>query len=123
MFFKGGLVSVLLSLSSMCFAVQSWENAKVKQVIMHDNGSDNYKGVVQVIMHSKMPDDALPQSNCVASPSYYKARFAIDLARDTGNAMYTAVMAAFMANKDITVTVNNKCVDGMAVVRNIYINH
>ncbi len=119
---KGSFILALLFLSNMCFAVQSWENAKIKQIITHDNGSDNYKGVVQVIMHTNMPDDALPNSSCMASPSYYKARFVIDLSRDTGSAMYTAVLAAFMANKDVTVTVNDKCVDGMALVRNIYID-
>ena len=88
---------------------------------MHDNDSAEYKGLVHVIMPTEMPADALPNPSCITS-SAYKSRFVIDLSRESGDKMYSTVLAAFMADMPVTITVNNRCVEGIPIVRNIYLN-
>lgn len=118
--FKLVLLSLCFLYSSSCFAIPSWENAKIKQIITHDNGTAGYKGVIHVIMHTDMPDTAVPASGCMAYP-VYKSRFIIDLSRDTGSALLSTALAAYMGGKDVTVTVNDLCAEGIPLVRNIYL--
>ncbi len=114
-FFRVLLIGMLVSVN--VFAARSWEDAGIKQILVHDNGSSSYPGLVNVYMHTDMEPTTVP--SCVTNAAY-KSHFAIDLSRSGAQAQYSMLLALDMAGKDVTIAVNNACVEGIPLIRNIY---
>lgn len=109
---------IILFLScSSCFAVDAWQNAQIKRILVHDNGSANYPGLVNVYMYTDMASSV---PSCVSSQPYH-SHFAIDLSRPGAQAMYSTLLAAYMANIPVNIEINSTCAEGIALLRNIYV--
>ncbi|MFL0803281.1 MAG: hypothetical protein K6L81_06160 [Agarilytica sp.] len=90
-------VLVVISIfSGNVFAARSWENADIKQILVHDNGSSDYAGLVHVYMHTDMAPNSVP--SCVTSAGY-KSDFVVDLSRPGADAQYSLLLASYMAGK------------------------
>ena len=110
--------SIIAFLSDSICAGHAWNSVKIKRVLVHDNGSSNYSGIVHIYMDTDMPDENVP--SCLTQ-DIYKSHFAINLSRSGANAQYTAILAAYMADKYVIIDVNNSCIEGIPELRNIYI--
>ncbi len=108
---------VAFAVSVNAFSARSWENVKVKQILAHDNGSSNYPGLINVYMHTEMESSTVP--SCVTNAAY-KSNFAIDLSRPGAEAQYSLLLASYMAGKTVTISVNNSCIEGIPLIRNVY---
>ena len=92
----------------------NWVRGAIDQVLAHDDGTENFGGQIHVIMKSDM---VYPPS-CV-NQEYYMKYFVIDLSRNPANAQYSMILGAKLANRTITVYLNDSCIDGVAKARNI----
>lgn len=115
---KKAIISLLLGMSAATtFAASAWVDSSAEKILVHDNGSDNYAGLVNVYMGSDMDQ----VSECVSQPAY-KSHFAIDLSRPGAEAQYSLLLAAHIAGKKMTIDINtNKCAEGIPLVRNIFV--
>lgn len=104
-----------LSISCLAQSGNAWVDADVAEVLVHDNGESDYAGRV----HVKMVDGMSWQPDCIGDSTYYNKSFVIDLSRAPGQYQYSLLLAAKLAGKKITVQVNQRCISGIALVRNV----
>jgi hypothetical protein len=63
-------------------------------------------------------------ANMTYTPSCHTAsaqRFIVDLSRAPGKAQYAMLLAANMAGRNVTVALNETCIGGVALIRNVNI--
>lgn len=118
------MVKLLLITFSLLVSVTAsaahWNDQQIKKILVHDNGSSEYAGVVHVYMMIPLPDNAVP--SCITSDSY-KYDFAIDLSRGAAQAQYSTILAASISGKNISVSVNSSCIEGIPAIRNVIISN
>ena len=94
------------------FAAASWFNSPIQWAIVQDNGSPGHAGIVVV----QMPTNQLYTPGCQTTQFN---RFIIDLSRPAGKSQYAMLLAANTAGRNITVSLNEACLEGLSLLRNI----
>lgn len=110
----GRIIAVALAatLASPAFAAASWFNSPIQWAIVQDNGSVNHGGIVVV----QMPSNQLYTPGCQTTQLN---RFIIDLSRPAAKSQYAMLLAANLANRSVTISLNDACLEGLALLRNI----
>ena len=113
MLIKRTVATVLIALlATPTFATNSWVNTAIQQLIVQDGGTPSHPGLVVVIM----PANSAYLPSCHTGPV---TRFAVDLGRPAGKSQYAMLLAANVAKHNVTIAVNESCVDGYALLRNV----
>lgn len=107
-----------ISVASQAQNGNAWANASIGEILVHDSGANDYSGRVHIKMTTEM--NWIP--DCIGGSSYYKKSFAIDLSRPAGQYQYSMLLAAKLADKNVTVQLNQNCIAGIAVVRNVSVS-
>jgi len=94
------------------FAGGSWANTPIEWAIVQDGGSANHPGVVVV----QMPTN---QSGTTSCQSAQLNRFIIDLSRPASKAQFAMLLAANATGRNVTITLNDSCLESLGLLRNI----
>jgi hypothetical protein len=105
-----GVVSAFLT--GTVFADNSWINTPIQTMIVQDQGTPSHPGIVIVIM----PTNQLYTPSCQTT---LFTRFVIDLSRPASKAQYAMLLAANVAKQNVTIALNESCLEGYALLRNV----
>jgi hypothetical protein len=110
----GRIIVALLAASAAApvFAAASWFNSPITTAIVQDNGNAGHAGIVVVVM----PSNQLYTPGCQTASF---DRFIIDLSRPASKAQYAMLLAANAAGRNVTISLNEACHEGLALLRNI----
>ena len=111
------LLSMLITTSA--HAANAWVDTKIVSILVHDNGTEGYAELAYVRMSSNMAESERP--TCVTNSAYH-SQFVVDFSRPVAQAQYSMLLSANLANKKVTVQVNQICAEGVAVIRNVNIS-
>ena len=106
------LIAALLSVPAL--AAASWTNSQITFVLVQDGGTPSDTGIVIV----QMPTDAAYLPSCHTAAT--RNRVIIDLSRAPAKAQLALLLANQAAGGNIGIDVNETCLQGVALVRNIY---
>lgn len=101
-----------VSFTAPVFAAAAWFNSPILTAIVQDNGTPGHAGIVVVIM----PTNQLETHPCQTT---YLDRFIIDLSKPASKAQYAMLLAANAAGRNVTISLNGSCLEGLALLRNI----
>jgi hypothetical protein len=114
---SGFFIVILMLLSVNSFSANAWVAIQINEILIHDDATSDFNGRVHVKMMTEMEGE--PPA-CVDAT--LKKYFAIDLSRNASSSQYSALLAAKIAGKAVTVQINQACVPGgIAIVRNVTI--
>ena len=111
------LILILLLFNNSAFGANAWVDEQINQILVHDDGSENFSGQVHVTMMSEM--SWIPA--CVNTNAYKKI-FVLDLSRGAASAQYSTLLAAKISGKPVTIQINDACINGLAMLRNVSIS-
>jgi hypothetical protein len=109
---KAAACLIVMVPSMPLFAAASWVNGALDLVLVQDGGTPGHQGIVVVIM----------QTNSAYLPSCHTAplnRALVDLSRPAGKSQFAVLLAADAAGRSVNVDLNETCVEGYALIRNV----
>lgn len=110
---RAAFVSVLgLALVPQAGAENSWTDSRVTRLVAHDDGSANTSGLIAVYMPSAMA--WVPACHVGATNKFF-----VDLSRNPSKAQYAMLLAAATSQQTVTIALNNSCISGVALLRNV----
>jgi hypothetical protein len=107
---------MMIGASGPIFAANSWSASAIQDVLVQDNGTTNATGLVQVTMPTSMT--YVPSCHTASLNIFY-----IDLSRAPSEAQYAMLLSAFATGQSVTIALNESCIGGVALLRNVDISH
>ena len=98
------------------FAAASWINGAIDFVLVQDGGTPGDTGIVMVVM----------QTNSAYLPACHSGlqnRVFIDLSRAAAKAQVAVLLTAQAAGKPVSIDLNESCLQGYALIRNVSVGH
>lgn len=104
------IVASAVSLSAV--AANSWTTSAITDVLVQDDGTTNATGLVQVTM----PTNMTYVPSCHTGPLNI---FYLDLSRAPSKSQLSMLLMASAAGKNVTIGLNESCIGGIALLRNV----
>ncbi len=98
------------------FAANSWSASAIQDVLVQDDGTANATGLVQVTMPTNMT--YVPACHTASLNIFY-----IDLSRAPSKTQYAMLLSAFVTGQSVSIGLNESCIGGVALLRNMDISH
>jgi hypothetical protein len=112
-FTTAALLIVAGFITSPLHAATSWANSDILQLLVQDPDTPSSAGLVVVTM----PSDMTYVPGCHTSS--VRNRFYIDLSRGPAKAQYAMLLAAKLTGSTVSISLNESCLDGIALLRNV----
>jgi hypothetical protein len=100
-------------MTSPLHAATSWANSDILQLLVQDPDTPSAAGLVVVTM----PSDMTYVPACHTSS--IRNRFYVDLSRGPAAAQYAMLLAAKLAGRAVSISLNESCIGGIALLRNV----
>ena len=112
---KAKILPVLLGLlAANAFADPSWRNTPITFILVQDGGTAGHQGIVII----ELPTNSMYLPSCHTST--LRNRVIIDLSRAPAKAQLSLLLANNLAGQNVNIDVNETCLEGLALVRNVY---
>lgn len=112
---KAKIFPILLGLlAAPAFADPSWRDSPITFILVQDGGSAGHQGIVII----ELPTNAMYLPSCHTSA--LRNRVIIDLSRPAAKAQLSLLMANDLAGRNVNIDVNETCLEGLALVRNVF---
>jgi hypothetical protein len=99
-------------LGAPAFAANSWITSAIADILVQDDGTTNATGLVQVTMATNM--SYVPSCHTGALNTFY-----VDLSRAPSKSQLPMLLVAAAAGKNVTIALNEACIGGIALLRNV----
>lgn len=112
------LIRALAACALACTAISNpaiannWVATPISRLLAHDDGSGAAGELIVVYMASSMQSTP----GCHTGPAN---KFYVDLSRAPSKAQYAMLLTAVATERSVTVLLNNQCIDGVALLRNV----
>jgi hypothetical protein len=93
-------------------AANSWTTSLITDILVQDDGTANATGLVQVTMPTNMT--YVPSCQTGALNMFY-----VDLSRAASKSQLSMLLAASAQGKSVTIALNESCIGGIALLRNV----
>jgi hypothetical protein len=93
-------------------AANSWTASPISDILVQDDGTTNATGLVQVTMATNMT--YVPSCHTASLNIFY-----VDLSRAPSKSQLSMLLVASAAGKSVTIGLNESCIGGIALLRNV----
>jgi hypothetical protein len=104
-------ISVSL-IGAPALAANSWITSAILDILVQDDGTAGASGLVQVTMPTNMT--YVPSCHTGALNTFY-----VDLSRAASKSQLSMLLVASAAGKNVTIALNESCIGGIALLRNV----
>jgi hypothetical protein len=113
--YKAKIIPILLAMvAAPAFADPSWRNTPITFILVQDGGTAGHQGIVII----EFPTNSMYLPGCHTST--LRNRVIIDLSRAPAKAQLSLLLANNLAGQNVNIDVNETCLEGLALVRNVF---